>query len=146
MSVPSVFVYEDGQVGLMDLTCEVAVISRLLRVPFTASVAPLESEAISIPRIDYRLRGHMFDGRPIYCAPGFDVREALISGYVSVLGIDRLDTHERREIRKFVKRECPQGIELDEWVGSSAGPHENHELEAQCLAKRGVRLLYATRE
>ena len=147
MSVSAVFVYEDGKVGGLAMTKEVDVYSRPLKVPFSASLADFEPIPITIPRIDYRRCGTMFDGRPIYCAPGFDVHSAAISGYVTIQDLDKLDEQQRREIRKFVKRESLDDvIELDEWVGSAAGPHEIEELRAQRLAKRGVRLLYAVRD
>lgn len=144
MSVSAIFVYEDGRVEPMALKHEMDVFSRAHRVRYAAG--PDDPAPIQTPRTDYRLRGRMFDGRPIYCAPGYDVREAAIQGYVTIRDIERVTDTLRRDVRTFVRREYQQPIELDEWTGSVAGPHEIDELQAQRMAKVGVSLLCAIRE
>ena len=97
---------------------------------------------IEIETDDYRRCGRMFDGRPVFCAAGFSVKEAYITVITNLVSWKRVENQNRRDIRKMLRREHPDAIELDEWCGAIP---LDIELQGQALTRRAVRLLVAVR-
>jgi hypothetical protein len=147
MSVPCVFVYADGKVGLR-------VLERHFDVFKVPVVEPLSWKWCDDPtkpmfRADsYTWRGKMFDGRPVMCADGFDVKEAYVDVIVSdVLGANVVDDENMSTVRNFIRSKHADVIELDEWCGAATLElWEMEDLKRQHLTKRCARLLIAVRQ
>lgn len=141
--VNAVFVYADGQVGPRELPAEPPVWRDPVRRPFAGAFAPdpgpLEP---SFDIREYELRGRMFDGRPVYCAPGYDVREAYADGYAYPYERASMDRAHRTEVRELVRRDHPGFVSLDEWIGDSP---LHPLLKGAPLIGRAYRLLVAVK-
>lgn len=146
----TVFVYANGTVGQMVLPDDAANrpswrIPR--RVPLSVSIDTDPSSLAILPIDEYTVRGRMFDGRPVFCAAGFDVKEASQAVLVVPEDVEHGDDLARRGVERLVRHEFPHAIELDRWCGEV--PLSNSEraegLERQHLRKRSARLLVAVR-
>lgn len=147
----TVFVYADGKVGLVELP-QSAEKASSWRVPRSRplSLKPYEDvTGTSMTVDDYRRRGVMFDGSPIFCADGFEVIEAQMTMLVSPreLTVQLADDRLQREVQRFIEREYPsrKPIHLDAWIGEVplSVAEKAEGLERQHLAKRRARLLVA---
>lgn len=144
--IPAVFVYEDGTVGLPHVP-DWEIYREPVIQPFSIIDECADVPAITTVMVrEYARRGKMFDGRPVFCAAGFDAKTACIYGTSTFDAVDELDRVQRSAVRRFVEREYPGCIHLDEWCGDwPVVDDEQAQLFARNLRKRGVRLLVAFR-
>jgi hypothetical protein len=66
----------------------------------------------------------MFDGRPIYCAQAYDVKQAFETTLVSkelikTQGINGVMLYLRGHVRSFIRSEYPEHVILDAWDGQA---------------------------
>jgi hypothetical protein len=94
---------------------------------------------------EYFLRGETFAGQPVYCAPGWDVKEARMTLLVTARDVEHAAEKLTREVRRFVFHDFSHAVELDFWVGELPfSPIEQAKgLERQNVKKRCARLLAA---
>jgi hypothetical protein len=86
---------------------------------------------------DYIRRGRLSDGRYVYCAPSFDVKECAYRLVVSEREAAHADDLIRRELWSFIERTYPEAIFLQESVGPDpVEPWELEHLQSQNLRKR----------
>lgn len=62
---------------------------------------------------EYIMRGKMFDGRPIFCAEGFDIKEARMTLIASERDASHAEIKIRHELRQFLDSEYPEHVEID---------------------------------
>jgi hypothetical protein len=107
------------------------------------------SATITVTVEAFERRGAMFDGRPIFVAQGYDVKEAYQQGYVGRGDVEQFDELNRLNVRRLVEKEYPGAIELDERYGhaplSDSERYGDGRLDSKRLAKRHARLLVAVR-
>lgn len=113
-----VFIYEDGTVGLRDLPAWAAKLPTWRvpkRRPFTfKGEAPADITSQTFDVEEFTRKGRMYDKRPIFCAPGWDVKEV----GSNILGTPRdgaidLDAANLAQVRAFMFHEFSTARELD---------------------------------
>lgn len=148
----TVFVYADGKVGLVALPDSMArlpnyrvPIARPFKVDFCANCA---DDPVPMDYQEFTRRGQMFDGRPILCAPGWDVKECRMTLLVTPEPdvVADADRQLRREVDRYVFHELSNAIELDRWLGDVplSRAEQAEGLVRQTLRKRGTRVLVAS--
>lgn len=149
MSKDYIVVWLDGTVGVLNgeraswSSFDVPVL-----MPFTVTVdssnAPLSFAKTHYTKSPLR----MFDGRPVFCADGYTLREAEMMLLVPNTEDDRAHADEQVRLRvdEFVKRHFPNCITLDARGGEAPCSVEMAELKrARCQSERWCRLLIAVK-
>lgn len=113
MATDAVFVYADGQVGLMSLRTVLPTF-RLLRKPsplFGAGRTPQERIDESFDELALQ-PVRMFDGRPVYCAAGLTVQEAYVVAFIPKRA--DMQSRARAEQVRALNRLTRLDVQLDE--------------------------------
>lgn len=153
MPIKSVFVYADGQVGLPTLPVDSEPMNWRRVIRSVAHVSAFYDPPAAMAHVDteeFALRGHMFDGRPIYCATGFDVKEARLVGMVTTEAVTKAVAVLREEMDAFISSEYRDDvILLDQWEGNEPLTEleidQGSDLEKMHLVKRRIGRLMAVR-
>ena len=139
------FVYEDGQVGTRTIAHDYGVWRVPIAQPFSSKAEDFDPSAmVTVTYEEYVKRGKTLNGRSIYCAAPFDVKECgyslLVSDRESQMGLVDAKIHDE------LRREYPDAILLDEWIGEPPlAPEERAELKAARVRKRCGRVIVAIR-
>lgn len=148
----TVFVYQGAKVEEIELPGDCAQrpswrIPR--RLPMNVSFDDVDCDPTSVITMtydEYKQRGRMFDGRPIFCAEGYDVKEVRASLLVkdSSDAISVADRGLQREAWRFMERHHPLRVELDRWFGEyPALPWQKDRFKQAGLVNRAIRVLVA---
>lgn len=120
--VKALFVYEDGTMQERDVETAPATV-KLMRHQTVSGYA--DNPDVSLPKvtITFTRAGHLYDKRPVYCAPGITVDEAYISEVIPLkltkLEIELVDVENRDTLRRVVAADKVDGVvELGGWRGS----------------------------
>lgn len=153
--INAVFVYADGTVGYMALPMKFAppCWRRPKPRPVRVGAECVPSDRVTFDYEEFKQLGKMFDGRPVYCAERYDVKEAYMELITPNhdLDIAHVDNQLQSEMDRFLKQKFGRHLEgvfgLDSWLGDVPwSHHERAEKESQCLRKRGMRVLVAVRK
>jgi hypothetical protein len=145
----TVFIYDDGQVGVRDLPPSFAQnysYREAVMEPLKATWEPHSPVMLHQPRyVEWFRRSRMYDGRPIFAAHRFAVKEVAVSEFITRIEIERgagdVKSRFRASVRAFIARNAPQSILLDEqfMVDLPVEPG----MEAQQIEHWGMQALFA---
>jgi hypothetical protein len=112
----TVFVYSDMQIGLRNLPAALAnqpVYREVKQRPYMSRWNSHERpEALAAFDIDnYTNRGRMFDGRPIFCADGIDVKLLGTNYFISMKELEFGSTKLAQLMLRQAEREVEQAME-----------------------------------
>lgn len=110
--------------------------------PFDATyrLDRLAAAPVRCDRVIYTRKGRMFDGRPVFCADGWDAQAAAMA--VTAAERDREQATEQlcRAVAGLIRNRSPKAIPLDSWEGEPRYllAHERDELAAAglCIVER----------
>jgi hypothetical protein len=137
--VRALFVYADGQVGMLDTPFgdnPSICFPRPMNLSVNFNTTETAPDPLSIDYDEYFQRGKTFAGIPVFCARMYDVKTAALSLLVPTSEQEDSLQRARGEVRRFVRREPGHTIELDE-------RHECLELQDQWIVNVRVELLVA---
>lgn len=151
--IAAVFVYADGQVGLRDIESWNGEAPRNWRRPILPplifAAARRATDVLTVDVEVFEQRGKMFDGRPVYCAAGFDVKEAVFIWFVTKddVSVKAAFAKALGSMNHFIKTNHPGAIELDAWTGDVPLTLQEKAdgLERVHMYKRAMRRLVAVK-
>lgn len=145
--VPCMFVYADGKVGLRELPASLASALSYrepVQQPFRFSLEREENLDLSKPTYAYRewtRRGKTFDGRPVFCAEGYDLKLVGAQAmFTHPEEQDVIDTELTNQVLWFLAENLPNAIHLDTRREDIT---VDSLFKGQAIRQRSLRLLVA---